>query len=306
VGANGKAHFGAFAGQDAFSGVDAEVLDASDLESMKRHCTEKGYGGFCVKDGLAHFRAESAEECVRKLVDQEGATFYVSPHTFGRSLTGLKVLTYNLFWWNLYGQRGGNGGSASWLIKGAAPDLMGFQECDDVTRVLRDGGMESQYGWVQGPHSIAIAYLAADWVKLAEGAVDVAVDEAAQFYGSRAVQWVRLQHWRTGRVIFFMNHHGPLRVNSGGRDGGYSTAMHILNEMQAHKQPADALILVGDFNATPTSETIRSLETVYTRAFTGRSFGGVDHFFSTLQATSTQNYGGGGSDHDALSTTFVL
>ena len=74
----------------------------------------------------------------------------------------VKVLTYNLFWWNLFGQRGGNGGSAGKLIKdagSAAPfDLMGFQECDDVNRVLGDAGLTDTFGTVSPGHAVAIAY----------------------------------------------------------------------------------------------------------------------------------------------------
>merc|ERR1712226_839896 len=45
----------------------------------------------------------------------------------------VKALTYNLFWWNLFNQRRGNGGSAGRLVKDAAGDehfdIAGFQEC---------------------------------------------------------------------------------------------------------------------------------------------------------------------------------
>lgn len=53
------------------------------------------------------------------------------------------VLTYNLFWWNLFGMRGGAGGSSGKLIASSGSqlsyDFMGFQECEDIARVLRDG-----------------------------------------------------------------------------------------------------------------------------------------------------------------------
>lgn len=41
----------------------------------------------------------------------------------------VRVLSYNLFWWNLFGVRGGNDRSAGRLIESTGPfDLMGFQE----------------------------------------------------------------------------------------------------------------------------------------------------------------------------------
>ena len=75
------------------------------------------------------------------------------------------MLSYNLFWWNLYGVRGGNGESAGHLIKAETVedtallfckttsllspaavfqtfqdglfDVMGFQECENGIRVLK-------------------------------------------------------------------------------------------------------------------------------------------------------------------------
>jgi len=223
-----------------------------------------------------------------------------------RSVDTVKVLTYNLFWWNLYDQRGGNDGSASKVIADAAPDVMGFQECEDVTRVLNEGGMGETYAAVVGPHAIAMAYKKSDWELLGEGSQDVAEDEPEQYYGKRAVQWMRLRRVADGKVIFFANHHGPLRVNSGGRSGGATTAENIAGVMSSNSQPGDAIVLVGDFNADPSSETIKKLQDMYPLAYSGASFNGVDNFFTPLEVVSTQNLGNGGSDHDALACEFQI
>ena len=57
-----------------------------------------------------------------------------------RKLRPPEVLSYNLFWWNLYGKRGGNGDSASNLIASAMQpepfDFMGFQEIERTRPVL--------------------------------------------------------------------------------------------------------------------------------------------------------------------------
>merc|ERR1740121_2435889 len=61
----------------------------------------------------------------------------------------VKVLSYYLFWWSLFGVRHGNGNSVGKLIHSTnSPlkyDLMGFQECEDGTRVLRGAGLLSQF-----------------------------------------------------------------------------------------------------------------------------------------------------------------
>lgn len=228
------------------------------------------------------------------------------PRTTVTSAGTVKVLTYNLFWWNLYGQRDGNLGSASKVIADAAPDVMGFQECEDVTRVLNEGGMGETHAAVVGPYAIAMAYRTSDWELLGKGDQDVAEDEQEQYYGKRAVQWMRLRRVGDGKVIFFANHHGPLRLNSGGRSGGAKTSANIAAVISSNSQPGDAIVLVGDFNADPTSETIKSLQGTYPRAFTGTSFNGVDHFFTPLEVVSKQNLGNGGSDHDALACVFQI
>jgi len=104
-----------------------------------------------------------------------------------------------------------------------------------------------------------------------------------------------------------VNHHGPLRVNSGGRKGGPETAYNILTAIYDNVQLGDAVILLGDFNAQIGSQTVRALERYIPRVASGTSLGGVDHFFSELSMIGEmENLGSGGSDHDALIATFAL
>lgn len=225
----------------------------------------------------------------------------------------VRALTYNLFWWNLFGQRGGNGGSAGKNIAQAHSiepfDVMGFQECEDVKRVLRDAGLSDEYDTMDGGHAISMAWRKSQWKLLASGAEDVNEDQRAQYYGRRAAEWARLQHLQTGKTLFFVNHHGPLPVNSGGACTGASTAYNILRIMGNNAVRGDLILLTGDFNQAPGSETISTLEGYMNRAFTGSSFGGVDNFFSNCggnAVVSTQNLGGAESDHDAITITFQI
>merc|ERR1719291_932227 len=142
-------------------------------------------------------------------------------------------------------------------------------------QVLHEGGIEEAYGFVPGPHGLAMAYNKAVFRVLEQGYATVAVDEPEQFYGERSVQWMRVRH-RHGAAVFFMNHHGPLRVNSGGRDGGPKTAGRIANAILSNVRPGDRVLLVGDFNAQAGAQTIRILDRHLPRRFTGEAMGGID------------------------------
>jgi len=224
----------------------------------------------------------------------------------------LKVLTYNLFWWSLFQERHGNGQSAGRKIaETSGPeqyDVMGFQECDDVDRVLGDAhnqGLAGEYELINGGHALAAAWRKSRFTWLAEGKEDVGEDHPDQYYGKRAAQWVRLRH-NDGQTIFFVNHHGPLPVSRGGGCTGSSTAFNILKLIATHASATDIVILVGDFNAEAHSSRIQTLDSYIDRVFSGTRMNGVDHIYSNCPVASTANLGTGGSDHDALSVSFTI
>lgn len=232
------------------------------------------------------------------------------------SAVEVRLLTYNLFWWNLFRERGGEDGRAGKLIAAAASapgasafDFMGFQECEDVERVMNDAGLGATFGTYHNTDmAIAIAYNVVRWEVVTSGSAQVAEDSQAQYYGRRTVMWARFREKATDRMVFFANHHGPLPVNSGGFCGGPATAYNLLRVLSFHAHPGDAILLVGDFNADPTSATVRTLADHMDRAYTGDKFNGVDNMFAACAQISGQgqNLGSGGSDHDALSATFTL
>jgi len=220
----------------------------------------------------------------------------------------IKVLTYNLFWWNLYGVRGGNGNSAGNLIKDNMKDqpfdVMGFQECDDGIRVLEPVGLMSQYAMIQGDHAVCVAYRKDAWEELGKGTDDVGEDMGSHYYGKRGAVWVRLKHKETGRTMLFVNHHGPLEVNSGGQCGGESVANNLAGLIHNRAQPGDILILVGDFNANSASLTVTEMWSRMVLLHSGNSFGGVDNIFGNMDThsiLSRKDLGSGGSDHTAIS-----
>mmetsp|Transcript_27303 Transcript_27303/g.77518 ORF Transcript_27303/g.77518 Transcript_27303/m.77518 type:complete len:185 (+) Transcript_27303:1-555(+) len=184
---------------------------------------------------------------------------------------------------------------------------MAFQECEGIGWVLGDAGLVDQYEALTGPHALCIAYRRSSWRLLAQSAENVAEDRNDQWYGTRAGMWVRLQHTETNQVLFFINHHGPLPLNSGGRCGGEATAFKLLQLIASQAHDGDVIVLVGDFNAGPNSQTLASLRSRMHALFTGASFGGVDHVLSSCQnVAGTRNLGSGGSDHDAISAVISM
>jgi len=227
--------------------------------------------------------------------------------------TEFKVLSYNLFWWNLFRNHQGGDRSAGRLIRrtGGAEkyDIMGFQECDDMWRVLHDAGLHhAEYGAINGGRAIAVAWKKTKWSLISHDSIDVGEDSRDQYYGKRSAMWVRLRN-AEGKTVFFMNHHGPLKVSQGGGCTGSATALNIMKVIAKNAHIEDVIVLVGDFNAALGCSRVRELERRLNRVHSGYIFGGVDHVFS--------NCGGSGrtlekgdrywkSDHNAISATFKI
>jgi hypothetical protein len=216
----------------------------------------------------------------------------------------IKAITYNLFWWNLFGQRGGNRGSAGKLVKAAVDDepfdLAGFQECDDPNWIMGDAGMSrNDYDYVRWG-SNTLVFHSGRFEKLAAGE-DKFAQDFGRFNYQRGAHWARLQERETGNIIFVMNHHGPLPVNSGGICGGEATAYNMLSLIKQHSEPGDALLFMGDFNADGGSRTVQTMKGYMHHVMSDW----VDNFFSNCGGDAvkvTKNLGRGGSDHNALMT----
>lgn len=250
----------------------------------------------------------------------------------------MKVLTYNLYWWNLFKNQGGLNGAAGKNIAAYAKDepfdLMGFQECEDVTWPLRDAknaGMTDEFTTILGRHATAIAYRTNAFTHLGDGQEDVAEDVPGKFhYGRRIAQWVRLTHKATGKPVFFVNHHGPTSPNTGGLCGNKATAYHLLKVIATNAKVGDAVILVGDFNAPmmmPTGpnasqvkdcmsggcdwcEEAGTLACHFPHVFANPCIAdqwGIDNFYSTCtKVVKSTAMPKAGSDHMALNTVFEL
>eukprot|EP00928_Gymnodinium_smaydae_P065458 TRINITY_DN485_c0_g6_i1.p1 TRINITY_DN485_c0_g6~~TRINITY_DN485_c0_g6_i1.p1 ORF type:complete len:519 (-),score=76.00 TRINITY_DN485_c0_g6_i1:929-2485(-) len=225
--------------------------------------------------------------------------------------TGLKirVMTYNLYWWTLFGKKGG-GGSGN-LIRDAnkqgAIDFLGFQECDDVGRVMRMANLGGDYAHFSPGSSLGFAYRRSKWDMIPGSKGMKYVTQDAQNSPlptkyKRYVGFARFKNKQNGMTVLFANFHGPLP--NYGMAGGTERAGKLVNVLRGEMRQGDAVILVGDFNQGPNTDFVRHVSGNFlTKMYTGRSFGGVDHFFSSCpqnRLVSKRNLGGGGSDHDAL------
>jgi len=224
----------------------------------------------------------------------------------------VKVLVYNLFWWSLFKNRQGNQGSAGKLIKKHSEsrfDFMGFQECYNLGWVLGDAGLQDEYTLHQGPYGKCMAVHKATWSIKSSGHTIVAEDTYWNWYGKRGVQWLRAMHRASGKHVFFMNYHGALSVNSGGKCGGWTTAHNLLKVARDNGRHGDTIVFVGDFNSNLASTLMQELRRHLVHVYTGLVFGGVDNVFSNAEIqsiVSTDRLGKGGSDHDAISVVFKI
>lgn len=223
----------------------------------------------------------------------------------------VKVLSYNLFWWNLFGLRNGDAGSAGHLISSTSwpkvYDLLALQDCKDVRRLLEDGRLQHQFEDVSSSKfSLCFAYHRAAWQMLDHGEATVGEDEIPSSEGAtlfRGSIWLRLLHRATARIIFAVNHQGPMPLGSGGKCGGEAVAYNILKLIANHAHKTDAVLVLGDFKANSQSSVATYLRHHLDHQYSGTALGGVDHIFGCRGSKSlgSFNLGSGGSSHDAIS-----
>merc|ERR1712217_258867 len=190
-------------------------------------------------------------------------------------------------------------------------DLIGFQECNYIWKPLGYAGYgpKDYYGY-HTDNNICLAVRKKTWEVLTHGEQIVANDKG-QFnnYGPRKGLWDRIRHRKTNQTVFFVNHHGPLPLSSGGLWGGPTTARKLLNLIRRNGTKDDAAILIGDFNSNAQSITVKQLGCNLRRIISGTVFSGVDHIFSNVgksHVVSTKLLEKGGSDHNALQAVFKL
>jgi len=225
-----------------------------------------------------------------------------------------KVVTYNLYWWCMSGKNNAPGKSCPqyandkgfhmiWdKMKQYGPfDLVGFQECDDASKMFNGVGYGQTHAWKQGPSDIGMGYDKTKFDPLGDfNSTQIEVDQ----WGPRYIAWIRLKQKDGGANIFFANTHGPLPGPHGSMDGphGHLVAEHYIKAVADNIQPGDAMVVTGDFNALPQNTEIWDLNSTWTLAANDRTTH-FDHIYmqnATTKVVDWDDHNGAPSDHSIL------
>jgi len=157
----------------------------------------------------------------------------------------IKVGSYNLYWWNAFGQNAWKGQHVTDNIKNnLRPDVLGMQECDDPRLIEQRTGYvaASDFAGAQGvsvkPGLFRIG---------SRGKQDI---QATGKWGPRYVTWVQLTH-SSGHTFWHFNTHWCVHSGNGHHcdaNTRYTGAKNMLQIIQQKTQGAPAII-TGDFNA---------------------------------------------------------
>lgn len=158
----------------------------------------------------------------------------------------IKVASYNLYWWNAFGQNPGNGETICDNIKNTLkPDVMGVQECDNPDLVRSRTGYlpASDFAGAQG-----VMISPGLFTKGETGSRDI---QATGKWGPRFVTWSQLTHNPSGRTFWIFNTHWCVHSGNGqtcSADKRYTGAKNMLDIIKERAGDAPVLI-TGDFNA---------------------------------------------------------
>ena len=160
------------------------------------------------------------------------------------------VVTANCYWWKLFDKDHGQNGRLGKKLAANKPiGLIGFQETEDVHRVLRDGGLTSHHQGQQFGNALAIAWDNNLFHAHHENGKEQIGEDKPGLWGKRYMAWRRFQHRATGQEIWFGVLHGPLPFETGGAWGNHATAKKIIDVKNATSKPGDLTIITGDFNS---------------------------------------------------------
>ncbi|CAL1143941.1 unnamed protein product [Cladocopium goreaui] len=158
----------------------------------------------------------------------------------------VKVVSYNLYWWNAFDQNSWKSdGIISNIKENLRPDTIGFQECDSPSQISRRTGFLSEASQFKGAQGVMIRegrFRASN-----KGSRDL---EATGKWGPRYVTWVKLTD-ESGKSFWHFNTHWC--VHSEGKrvcneDVRYRGARNMVRAIRDVAGDSPVLI-TGDFNA---------------------------------------------------------
>jgi len=158
----------------------------------------------------------------------------------------IKVVSYNLYWWNAHNRNPWKFDHIVNNIKNTLrADALGLQECDDPEIIRARTG-----------YTRASPFKGAQGVSVKPGLFDVGRTgfrdiQATGKWGPRYVTWAELTHRPSGRTFFHFNTHWCVHsgkghtCNAGTR---YTGARNMLDVIRQEAGSA-AVVITGDFNA---------------------------------------------------------
>lgn len=157
----------------------------------------------------------------------------------------IKVVSYNLYWWNAFGQNPWKGQHVTDNIKNSLrPDVLGLQECDDPNLIQSRTGYTaaSEFAGAQGVVVKPGVFTIGE-----KGHRDIG---ATGKWGPRYVTWVQLTH-PSGRTFWHFNTHWCVHSGNGQTCSANKRYLGAQNMLQVIREKAGnaPVIITGDFNA---------------------------------------------------------
>ncbi|CAE7470540.1 unnamed protein product [Symbiodinium necroappetens] len=158
----------------------------------------------------------------------------------------VRVVSYNLYWWNAFGQNPWKSDHIIRNIKNKLkPDSIGLQECDEPHTIRDRAGLEraSKFDGAQGIMVKPGAFRKGD-----SGSRDI---QATGKWGPRYVTWVELIDPKSDRTFWHFNTHWCVHNGNGrvcNEEVRYGGAKHMLDVIK-EKASDMPVVITGDFNA---------------------------------------------------------
>lgn len=231
-------------------GDSVSTLKDASLEDCKSACDgEEDCKSFTFCGGWAQcFMKKQVLTGQESTNSNEDCRSYYKKPACDADEMAVKVVSYNLYWWNAFGLK-----QNSWKKNGILnniksdlrPDTIGFQECDSPellesrTHLQVASKFEGAQGIMVKPRRFRI---------LSTGSRDL---EATGHWGTRYMTWAKLEDTRSQRHFWHFNTHWCVASNSSHvcdeetRYHGAKTMVKAIFEL-AGKDP---VLVTGDFNA---------------------------------------------------------
>ncbi|CAK0788232.1 unnamed protein product, partial [Prorocentrum cordatum] len=185
-----------------------------------------------------------------------GCDASAQPTTAPASAGKVRVVTYNLFWWNAFGSNRWSAGESVLrnIRDNLGSALLGVQECDDPSLVQQSTGYQpaSSFAGAQGTFVDGGLFEVSRDV----GATGYQDLQARGKWGPRYATWARVSHKPTGRSIWHFNTHWCVHNGNGHtctwetRLAGARNMVNLIREKAGTRGGAlrDPVVITGDFN----------------------------------------------------------